>query len=72
MFDTLHQPFSGILKNIMSSSTPLDVEILISQLTLDEKVELLAGQGSFRMTGLPSHGIPALIVRLNMSAQRNL
>ncbi|KAL2674008.1 hypothetical protein Neosp_012454 [[Neocosmospora] mangrovei] len=46
----------------MSSSAPLDVETLISQLALDEKVELLAGQGSFRMTGLPSHGIPALIL----------
>ncbi|KAL6364575.1 hypothetical protein LRP88_01978 [Fusarium phalaenopsidis] len=45
----------------MSASAPLDVETLLNQLTLDEKVELLAGQGSFRMTGLPSHGIPALI-----------
>jgi beta-glucosidase len=56
----------------MSSSAPLDVEALLNQLTLDEKVELLAGQGSFRMTGLPSHGIPALIVRLDMSGQRRL
>ncbi|KAH6888522.1 glycoside hydrolase superfamily [Thelonectria olida] len=39
----------------------LDVETLISQLGLDEKVDLLAGQGSFRTTGLPSRGIPALV-----------
>ncbi|KAM0425917.1 hypothetical protein ACHAPT_008855 [Fusarium lateritium] len=45
----------------MTTWAQLDVETLISQLTLDEKVELLAGQGSFRMTGLPSRGIPALI-----------
>lgn len=56
----------------MSASAPLDVEALLNQLTLDEKVELLAGQGSFRMTGLPDHGIPALIVRLDMSAQQRL
>jgi hypothetical protein len=36
----------------------------LSKLTLDEKIELLAGQGSFRMTGLERHGIPALIVSL--------
>lgn len=41
----------------------LDVNALLEQLTLDEKVELLAGQGSFRTTGLPRRGIPALIVR---------
>ncbi|QGI70868.1 hypothetical protein CEK27_003197 [Fusarium fujikuroi] len=39
-----------------------NVEALLSNLTLDEKVELLAGQGSFRMTGLEKHGIPALIM----------
>ncbi|KAJ4244743.1 hypothetical protein NW762_014319 [Fusarium torreyae] len=39
----------------------LDVKALLSQLTLDEKVELLAGQGSFRMTGLERHDIPGLI-----------
>lgn len=41
---------------------PLDVEGLISQLTLEEKIDLLAGQGSFRTTGLPHRGIPSLIV----------
>ncbi|KAI5458717.1 glycoside hydrolase superfamily [Mariannaea sp. PMI_226] len=39
----------------------LDVEGLISQLRLEEKIELLAGQGSFRTTGLPNKGIPDLI-----------
>ncbi|KAF4416362.1 beta-glucosidase [Fusarium acutatum] len=46
----------------MTESNFVDVEALLSNLTLDEKVELLAGQGSFRMTGLEKHGIPALIM----------
>ncbi|KAF4776403.1 glycosyl hydrolase family 3 [Colletotrichum scovillei] len=41
--------------------TPLDVEALIKQLTWDEKIELLAGQGSFRTTGLSHRQIPDLI-----------
>ncbi|KAG7405945.1 hypothetical protein ACKAV7_014837 [Fusarium commune] len=45
----------------MAEANFVDVEALLSNLTLDEKVELLAGQGSFRMTGLEKHGIPALI-----------
>ncbi|KAF5691817.1 beta-glucosidase [Fusarium denticulatum] len=45
----------------MAEGNFVDVEALLSNLTLDEKVELLAGQGSFRMTGLEKHGIPALI-----------
>lgn len=53
----------------MPASALLDVETLIDQLTLGEKVDLLAGQGSFRMTGLPGHGIPALIVRLDMQSK---
>lgn len=48
----------------MAESNFVDVAALLSNLTLDEKVELLAGQGSFRMTGLEKHGIPALIVSL--------
>ncbi|TEA12712.1 putative beta-glucosidase I [Colletotrichum sidae] len=44
-----------------SSGVPLDVEGLVSQLTLEEKVDLLAGQGSFRTTGLPHRGIPDLV-----------
>ncbi|KAM5354874.1 hypothetical protein ACJ41O_001520 [Fusarium nematophilum] len=46
----------------MSDTAYLDVKALLNQLTLDEKVDLLAGQGSFRMTGLPHRGIPPLIV----------
>ncbi|KAF4342161.1 beta-glucosidase [Fusarium beomiforme] len=46
---------------IMAEANFVDVEALLSKLTLDEKVELLAGQGSFRMTGLEKHGIPGLI-----------
>lgn len=38
-----------------------DVDALIASLTLEEKVELLAGQGTFRTTGLPHRGIPQLI-----------
>ncbi|KAF4984313.1 hypothetical protein FZEAL_464 [Fusarium zealandicum] len=45
----------------MAAKTYLDVQGLLDQLTLDEKIELLAGQGSFRMTGLPHRDIPALI-----------
>ncbi|KAF4964763.1 hypothetical protein FSARC_7362 [Fusarium sarcochroum] len=48
----------------MTDANYLDVKALLSQLTLDEKVELLAGQGSFRMTGLSRHGIPGLIMAL--------
>ncbi|KAF4840780.1 putative beta-glucosidase I [Colletotrichum siamense] len=44
-----------------TDNVPLDVEGLISQLTLEEEIDLLAGQGSFRTTGLPHRGIPALI-----------
>ncbi|KAK6711680.1 hypothetical protein SNK05_006112 [Fusarium graminearum] len=46
----------------MADKDFVDVKALLSQLTLSEKVELLAGQGSFRMTGLERHGIPGLIV----------
>lgn len=52
----------------MAEANFVDVEALLSNLTLDEKVELLAGQGSFRMTGLEKHGIPALIVSLRYKA----
>lgn len=48
----------------MADANFVDVQALLSKLTLDEKIELLAGQGSFRMTGLERHGIPALIVSL--------
>ncbi|KZL86535.1 glycosyl hydrolase family 3 [Colletotrichum incanum] len=44
-----------------TKNTRLDVEALIEQLSWDEKIELLAGQGSFRTTGLPHRGIPELI-----------
>ncbi|KPM38485.1 putative beta-glucosidase H [Neonectria ditissima] len=37
-----------------------DVDALVSQLTLDEKVQLLSGQGSFKTTGLPTRGIPGI------------
>ena len=40
-----------------------DVDALIASLSLEEKVELLAGQGTFRTTGMPDKGIPQLIVR---------
>ena len=39
-----------------------DVEALIGELSLDEKVRLLAGQGSFKSTGLPERGIPQIVV----------
>lgn len=39
-----------------------DVEALIGKLSLDEKVRLLAGQGSFKTTGLPERGIPQIVV----------
>ncbi|RSL42199.1 hypothetical protein CEP53_012324 [Fusarium sp. AF-6] len=44
----------------MSLPTPnatLDADALLKELTLDEKVELLAGQGASRTTGLPHKGI---------------
>ena len=48
----------------MAEKDFVDVKALLSELTLGEKVDLLAGQGSFRTTGLDKHGIPALIVSL--------
>lgn len=39
-----------------------DVDALIGKLSLDEKVRLLAGQGSFKTTGLPERGIPQIVV----------
>lgn len=40
-----------------------DVEALVSQLDLDEKISLLSGQGSFKTTEILERGIPAIIVR---------
>ncbi|GJD04393.1 betaglucosidase [Colletotrichum higginsianum] len=51
------------LKMTTDTTPPLDVEALIKQLSWDEKIELLAGQGSFRTTGLPHRGIPDLVSR---------
>ncbi|KAF5004931.1 hypothetical protein FDECE_8584 [Fusarium decemcellulare] len=59
--DDMIQPKMKCFNKTMSSEPFLDVQALINQLTLDEKVELLAGQGSFRTTGLPHRGIPQLI-----------
>lgn len=39
-----------------------DVDTLLNQLTLEEMIELLSGQGSFKTTSLPSHGIPSITV----------
>ncbi|RSL40861.1 hypothetical protein CEP54_015995 [Fusarium duplospermum] len=39
----------------------LDVDALLKELTLDEKVELLAGRGASKTTGLPHRGIPSLL-----------
>jgi hypothetical protein len=39
-----------------------DIDVLIATLSVDEKVELLAGQGTFKTTGLPERGIPRLVV----------
>jgi len=39
-----------------------DVDMLIDQLNLEEKIDLLAGQGSFVTTGLSRWGIPSLTV----------
>lgn len=46
-----------------TTNATLDVDALLKELTLDEKVELLAGQGASRTTGLPHRGIPSLLVR---------
>ncbi|EEU33401.1 uncharacterized protein NECHADRAFT_56711 [Fusarium vanettenii 77-13-4] len=40
----------------------VDVDVLISRLTLEEKIELLTGQGSFKTTSLQAHGIPSITV----------
>jgi beta-glucosidase len=48
--------------SLPATNTTLDVDSLLKELTLDEKVELLAGQGAFRTTGLPHRGIPSLVV----------
>ncbi|KAH6952443.1 glycoside hydrolase superfamily [Ilyonectria sp. MPI-CAGE-AT-0026] len=38
----------------------IDVDRLLAQLTLEEKIGLLCGQGSFKTTSLPAHGIPSI------------
>ncbi|KAH7129750.1 glycoside hydrolase superfamily [Dactylonectria estremocensis] len=40
----------------------IDVDTLLAQLTLEEKIALLCGQGSFKTTSLPAHGIPSITV----------
>lgn len=50
--------------------TPLDVDGLLRQLSLEEKVQLLAGQGSFKTTGLPERGIPQIVVSFDLIATR--
>lgn len=40
----------------------VDVEALLSQLTLEEKISLLSGQGSFKTTSIPARGIPSITV----------
>lgn len=42
----------------------VDVGYLLSQLTLEEKVSLLTGQGSFKTTEIPDKGIPSITVSL--------
>lgn len=49
------------IKNGFSS---LDVESLLARLTLEEKISILTGQGSFKTTALPDHGIPSITVSL--------
>lgn len=44
-----HHPFADV-----------DVEALLGQLTLEEKISLLTGQGSFKTTDLPEKGIPSI------------
>ena len=39
-----------------------DIDALLNQLNLEEKIALLAGQGSFVTTGLTRWGIPSLTV----------
>ncbi|KAM0475671.1 hypothetical protein ACHAP7_007168 [Fusarium lateritium] len=39
-----------------------DVDALLDRLTLEEKIALLSGQGSFETTGLPVHGIPSIMM----------
>lgn len=44
-----HHPFADV-----------DVEALLGQLSLEEKISLLTGQGSFKTTDLPEKGIPSI------------
>ncbi|KAJ4152613.1 hypothetical protein NW754_004410 [Fusarium falciforme] len=47
--------------SLPATNTTLDVDSLLKELTLDEKVQLLAGQGASRTMGLPHRGIPSLM-----------
>ncbi|RTE83091.1 hypothetical protein BHE90_002344 [Fusarium euwallaceae] len=47
--------------SLPTHNATLDVDALLKELTLDEKVELLAGQGASKTTGLPHKGIPSLL-----------
>ena len=54
--------YGQVLPNMPSSKALDDIDTLISQLNLEEKIALLAGQGSFVTTGLKRWGIPSLTV----------
>lgn len=47
----------------LPSFANVDVEVLVGQLSLEEKISLLTGQGSFKTTSLPAWGIPSITVR---------
>jgi len=54
----------------MSLSSPIkDVDEVIEQLDLKDKIALLSGQGSFKTTGLERLGIPAITVSEEPSSQ---
>jgi hypothetical protein len=39
-----------------------NIDLLVSQLDLDEKIKLLSGEGSFQTVALPNRGIPSILV----------
>lgn len=52
----------------MTSSNELDAEWVLSQLSLEEKVGLLAGVGRCKTTGIERLNVPSIKVRPTMSS----
>jgi beta-glucosidase len=51
-----------MVKQFITDAVP-GIDELLATLSLEEKISLLCGQGSFKTTGLSKYGIPSFTVR---------